>query len=446
MFGILLKQFLGNKTTIIAFFTLITIGVISIGLGNHFLNKQKTEINQIAPYQKKNHKTNASHFPNELAYALYYQKFAYINPLSPISSLSIGQRDVNTNILNIGILALEGQKYDTDLVNPVKQQIGNLDLSFVIIFIFPLVIIALSFNLLSEEKERGIWKLIRVQGESPTKFLLSKLGVRILFIVSILLVLFCISVIWGKIPLDTDLIYFMGISILYLIFWFGLALLVVSFQKNSNTNAIILIMIWVIQVMVLPMIISNYSNHKYPIKDALSLSISQRDNYHKKWDVDKKPTMDKFYKKYPQYSHYGYPKDGFTWEWYYAMHYLGDEESQADQNALFEKVKKRQALTKRLSIFCPPLNAQLAMNRLSNSGLDNYLSFLSGATLFHEKLRLSFYDKIFQEKGSDSVDWEIYKPEYHIDNTDKKTNSSIFILFIFIIISIITGVFKLNKI
>lgn len=446
MFGILLKQFFRAKTTLLAFSTLMIIGIISIGLGNYFVNKQAIEIKEIAPHQKKSHQLNAAHYPDDLAYALYYQRFAYINPFVPLTSLSIGQRDVNANILNIKILTLQGQKFDTDLINPVKQQVGNLDLSFVILFIFPLIIIALSFNILSEEKERGIWNLIRVQGKSPARFLLSKLAVRALFVVGTLLSLFVIAMIWGSIALDVAFISFISLSVLYILFWLVVSFLVVSFQQNSNTNAITLITIWLLQVIVLPMVISNYTNHTYPMGEALRLSIKQRDMYHEKWDINKKETMDKFYKHYPQFAHYGDPDEGFTWKWYYAMQQMGDDDSLAEQYALIEKVNKRQSLIQKLSIICPPLSTQLAMNDLAHSGLNNYLSYLNETSAFHEKLRLGFYDKIFQKKGSDAVDWSKYTPEFHRDTSSQVPSRSLFTILVFISLIGSFSILKLRKI
>ena len=48
------------------------------------------------------------------------------------------------------IRALEGQKYDANLTNPANLLLGNLDFSFVLIYLFPLLIIAFTYNIIAE--------------------------------------------------------------------------------------------------------------------------------------------------------------------------------------------------------------------------------------------------------------------------------------------------------
>ena len=45
-----------------------------------------------------------------------------------------------------------------------------------------------------------------------------------------------------------------------------------------------------------------------------------------------KTTIEKFYKHYPQFSSFGYPKESFNWLWYYAMQQMGDDESKAQSD------------------------------------------------------------------------------------------------------------------
>ena len=38
------------------------------------------------------------------------------------------------------------------------------------------------------------------------------------------------------------------------------------------------------------------------LPEAMRTAIAQRDGYHVKWDTDKKETIEKFYKHYPQFT------------------------------------------------------------------------------------------------------------------------------------------------
>jgi ABC-2 type transport system permease protein len=97
---------------------------------------------------------------------LYYFRFGLVNHTPNLAGLSIGQRDINPSIISVTIRNLEEQKYTTDLMNPMYQLLGNLDFSFVLLYFFPLIIIAFCFNIISEEKEEGTWSLLLTQAQN----------------------------------------------------------------------------------------------------------------------------------------------------------------------------------------------------------------------------------------------------------------------------------------
>ena len=120
-----------------------------------------------------------------------------------MAGLSIGQADVNPVVKRITIKTFEAQKYDTDLVNPMNLQSGNLDLSFVLIYLLPLLAIVFTFNAISEETETGTWRLVAIQAKSKLGFVLAKLAVRLLLLFGMLVVLFVIAKLVLDIPLNT---------------------------------------------------------------------------------------------------------------------------------------------------------------------------------------------------------------------------------------------------
>ena len=97
-----------------------------------------------------------------------------------------------------------------------------------------------------------------------------------------------------------------------------------------------------------------------------------------------KTTMEKFYKHYPQFSSFGYPKESFNWLWYYAMQQMGDDESKAQSDQLiinYGNVKNEPEPF----FFIPGLHTQFQFNDLTHSGLSNQLKFMQATGKFHEK-------------------------------------------------------------
>lgn len=159
------------------------------------------------------------------------------------------------------------------------------------------------------------------------------------------------------------------------------------------------------------MVLNNYISNKYPIDDAFAMTIKSRDAYHKKWDSDKRATMDKFYAHYPQFSSYELQEEGFSWLWYYAMQQMGDDESVEERTAFYQTIKNRENLSTRLAQFVPSLQLQLSLNDIAQTSLSHHVDFLDATTKWHERVRLGLYPKIFDGKTGDDVEWSTFGAE-----------------------------------
>ncbi|WP_281986667.1 DUF3526 domain-containing protein [Aquimarina aggregata] len=417
-YKLFLQQCIRSKEVWISLLLITLLGIISLVIGSKHLVRQQEAIAEIKTYQQQHFDRQASLHNEDLGLLLYYTKFAYVNNLNPLAGISIGQGDVNPTVKRISIKTFEAQKFDTDLVNPMNLQSGNLDLSFVIIYLFPLLVIVLTFNALSEETETGTWRLVAIQTKSKLGFLISKLLIRLALLYIVLIFLFCIAKFMLNIPINGSFLSILGLSMLYIIFWFTLSFFVISFKKSSGFNALLLLSIWLILIILLPAGINAYISSKYPVPEALSTAIAQRDGYHTKWDTEKLPTIKKFYSHYPQFKKYGYPTDGFNWLWYYAMQQMGDDDSKNQREALSKKIKLRERTSKQIASVIPNMQLQLAFNLLAGTSMSQHMEYLKGTEGFHEELRLFFYPKIFEKQQADTIDWHRFKPKYYEEKTD----------------------------
>ena len=444
MYRLMIIQFVRNKIAVVSLALLLASGIISLVVGKNFLIQQQAALDETAAYQKE-HITRLVKYENkEMGLLLYYLKFAYVNPTSNMAGLSIGQRDINSSIQSPTIRTLEGQKYDTEIRNPYYLMTGNFDLSFVILYLFPLVIIALSFNLYSEEKELGTWPLIRSQDISSRKYLLTKISVPYLFVTLVLFLLYTLSAILLRISFNKTFVAYMLSNFMYVSFWFSVVLFVISFFKNSSVNAIGLLSIWLFLTLLLPAAINNHITRKYPVPESLSTMLKQRDGYHKKWDIPQDSTMSLFFKEYPEYAEYKWTQEGLNWLWYYAMQHMGDAEATTDRKLFMQKLYQRENLSKRLSSLIPTLYTQLYNTDLAQSSLSNHLKFLDSTTIFHERLRKYFYPKIFTAAPVLQEDWNRFTPEYCYIKNDAPLSHSLYTgLFVLLIAGI--GVIRFQR-
>ena len=443
MYALLIKQFVRSRISLVALLMLLIMGIIAILIGRQFLVKQEETIAKVTAHQRAHIERNVAAI-DEMGLLLYYLKFSFISKPDKLAGISIGQRDINPGIQSVTIRTLEAQKYDTDLTNPVQLQSGNLDLGFVIIYLFPLVIIAFTFNLFSEENESGTWRLVTIQSKSAFRFLLAKLSVRAIFIYGMLMLVFLMAAFVLPLPLTESFAAVIVLSVLYITFWFALSFWLSMLKRSSGFNVLTLLTVWVTLTILLPAAVNNYVASIYPVPEALSTIVTQRDGYHKKWDMDKKITMDKFYAHYPQFQKYGIPDENF-WIWYYAMQQMGDDESLQQAKAMREKIMQREKASRMFSLLVPTMHTQLLFNDLAQTSLRNHTEFLVRTNEFHERMRLYFYPKIFETASVKNEGWRKHKPEYFLEKNDFSWPAAIAPLLIITAIISILGAYNIKK-
>jgi len=413
MTQLLIKQYIRSKALMVGLLLLFFTGLVSIHIGKVFLDKQQETIESTAHAHRENIDRNLRYVDGHIGLLLYYIRFGLADEAPALAGLSIGQRDIRPPAQLINIRNLEEQKNTSELVNPFYQLLGNLDFSFVLVYLFPLVIIAISFNVLSEEKESGTWQLLSSQSARPFDIIKAKILIRLVSVLAVLITLLMIAKIYLAIPFNQALIAFSLVSILYVVFWFALVWYVISLDKSSNDNALVLLSIWIVITIIIPAGLNNLVKNLYTIPEAYETTIDSRDGYHTKWDLPKEPTIAKFKEQYPQFNQYEHPEgQSFGWFWYYAMQHMGDVESTEARNTMKEKLAQRNRFTQVVGYLLPNVHTQLSLNALAHSDMTNQLNYMEALEQYHEQLRLNFYPMVFDQKPIADEDWDQYELEY----------------------------------
>jgi ABC-2 type transport system permease protein len=178
-------------------------------------------------------------------------------PAAPLGALAIGQAELLPAWYPVTARGPHHFLARNEPDNPLRLAVGNFDAAFVIVWLLPLVVIALSFNVVSAERERGVLALALAAGSSPAGFILGKVAARALLVfVSLWLALLAAALAAG-VPLGRAagalplLLWFTGAT-LYAAFWFALALFVNSRPRASDQNAGLLAGAWLVLVVLLP--------------------------------------------------------------------------------------------------------------------------------------------------------------------------------------------------
>ncbi len=341
----------------------------------------------------------------EAGEVLYYLAFPASQPRPPVAALARGRAAVETENLRIRLLALEGQLYEHETVNPRLAAAGTLDLAFLLIALLPLFIIAVSYDLVSGEREGGTWNLVRLFAP-PRRLLAAKLASRAILVGAVAAFVMAAGAVMAGIGLDGRAGWMFALVALNTVFWFAVCLAVAEGRQSSVAGAMILAGIWVVLTILAPAALSLANAVLHPVPEALELTVHQRQGYHEAWDLPPSATMESFYRDYPEWSDQDVPEDVFTWGWYYAMNHRGDQAAREASRAYRDTLRQREAWARRWSLFAPPLAAQLALDRLAGTDLAARLETQDAVRRFHERLKAHFFPDFFAATPIDAVAWD----------------------------------------
>lgn len=404
-----MKNFLSGRGVIAGLVLLAAAGLYAIAQGNQVIEQQRRAL-AAAPRLAAEHREtllamHAGKTEEGPGGLLYYLHFSTVREPSRLAPLAVGLRDLHPYNLRVRLLALEGQLYDGDIANPAVLALGNFDVAFLLVFCYPLLVIAFLHNTLSAEQESGAWRMLCAYPVSPWRMLLGKALIRFIPILAVWLATLLAAVFWLDLPFDGRLLSLGLLGLTYLGFWFALALAVMTTQGSSNFNAVALLGCWLLLVVLAPVSLNLALSAQLPVPEAFELTILQREGYHNKWDQPKQATMRRFFDRYPQFAAYPVPEDRFTWAWYYAMQHMGDEEAATAAARWKEKLLAREQRAAALSSFIPPALVQSTLSRLCGTGLSPHIAYLDSVRRYHEELRLAFYPYLFQDPPVPPVDW-----------------------------------------
>ncbi len=225
---------------------------------------------------------------NELA------NFKAVLPPAPAAPLAVGQSDIFPQ-------AFYYRKYNDDspsqatvdgkslsnvfpsrlTANPLRLLTGRFDLAFVLIYMFPLVIIALGFNLVAAEKESGTLALALSQPVTLKTLVLSKTVVRFALVGAAAILIPLLGLVIGGLFSQYDFsplrlaVWFLAAAG-YGAFWFALSMLVNFWGNSSARNALTLAVGWLGIVILIPILAGLAAQVIFPAPSSITFADRER--------------------------------------------------------------------------------------------------------------------------------------------------------------------------
>tara|TARA_B100000131_G_scaffold315086_1_gene352951 strand:+ start:130 stop:1446 length:1317 start_codon:yes stop_codon:yes gene_type:complete len=160
--------------------------------------------------------------------------------------------------------------FDSDLseeiANPERLAIGTLDFNFVFIYLYPILMIILLFNIGGLEKDLRFSRLIYLQNITNAKWLFARFSFY--FIITFLLMVGFTSVsalltgvLKNELPNFINLLFTI---LAYILMWFTIFFFINYFGKGSSDQAMKMITIWLALCIVIPGIVHQITSTRYP--------------------------------------------------------------------------------------------------------------------------------------------------------------------------------------
>jgi len=323
-------------------------------------------------------------------------------PAQPLSPLALGQSDMLPDHYQISYRNKTTFMYDGEIENPWNLMSGRLDTVFVVVYLLPLLIIALSYNLLSAERERGTLKLVLSNPLSLTSLLAGKLLARALplLVGASLLPLLAL---WIFFPPARQLdawplsVSWMVIVTAYGLFWFALTALVNVKGFSSAGNALLLVSSWVVLTLILPVAVNLLVSSISPAPSRVELATQTRlvtiEGLNRYSDL---LSTDYRYTTNPEVL---LPKDGkLEIPERLKAFYLENKDVDARINVLLDDFDRQlagqQALVDRFGFVSPAIVAYEGITALSGTGSRRYSQFKEQIATFHQRWREYFEPRV----------------------------------------------------
>ncbi len=342
--------------------------------------------------------------PNGVGWAVHFA-YAVPNDPAPTSGLCLGQRDLYPAYYRITMTDLARQMNVGELANPMKLLTGNFDLSYVIVFLFPLLVVALFYDLYAKEKEEGTLALLKSQPTSIAKLFVSKAILRLLLVWGFLVVLLLLGFLIQGIALTDHLglfIQWVSVAFGYTLIWMVLMSLIVAIRMGSALSAIMGLGVWLLFTLVAPAILNLFLLANEPLPNRAELVHEVRELNDRMWEEPRSFVLDKFYPNHPMFSE---DTTDFN-KWYYAGFTLIDEEANAIKADFEQQVAKRNALLERWAWLAPAAMVHEQLSSLSNTDRSSHMEFVEEVHAYHTELKKLYYARIFNQENFSVADLE----------------------------------------
>ncbi|REE02048.1 DUF3526 domain-containing protein [Marinoscillum furvescens] len=421
------KVFIRNRFQLLMLGVLFLFGLYAIYHGQAEIIDQRDTINAVMKLEQSEFDAYKSSFTEELktleqeqthdvasrpAYAWYRHGYHAVLPPHDFAALAIGQRDLYRYYYRLTAMSLYYQLFENELANPGNLLTGNFDLAFVLVYLFPLLIIAFGYGLYASDKEHGILALLKVQATSVHKVLLIRMLCYFTLVVGLGLLLSIIGLYTSGNPLQSQnwlpALVWLVCVIVYCAFWFGLLFAIVSFRKSSSFNAIAAVGCWLLFLIIVPAVLNVIVTTRYPLNSVALADLTRRTGLENEDDKEEAlAVINEFLEHKPELAKSDSAlEENLLPKAYAAFTSLKDIHHRQEVDAYYEGVIRRQQWAANYLWLSPAAYMQEVLVKVVDTDLGQFLHFQDQLVSFHQQISDFYFSRLFQNRPISREDYE----------------------------------------
>ena len=326
-------------------------------------------------------------------------------PPAPLAAFTIGQSDLQPVALKVTVAGVRAAGSSATLENPFKLLVGHFDLSFVYLYIFPLLIIGITYGLTSAERESGLLRMVMAQPIRLTSVVRGKIGVRVVLLGSCMVLgSGVIGVLAGvDVAFQRWLLWLLA-AFIYGAFWVGLCVFVDSRVQAASTGALVLAGCWLAVAVVIPALVSFFATVLYPVPSRMEYITAMRTESSLAQQQGA-ASLARFFEDHPEIAPVSDDDANF------AMLRVAREERIAEQLAPLEaryneQQAKQKALIDKIGYLSPTVLTHQAFMDIAGTGSIQFVRFQEEAYAFQEAWKAHFVPRYFADVAFRAADYD----------------------------------------
>lgn len=317
-------------------------------------------------------------------------------PPAPLSALAIGQGDVYPNYIKVTARSLDALVSGDQIEHPLAVSNGQFDAAFVVLFLYPLLIFAVSFDLTASERDRGTLRMVLAQPVTLREVVAGKMLVRAgKLAVPLLLIPISVAALsssagegfWLRASLWT------AVVLIYGAIWHGIALVVNARGMSAPANALVLAGIWLLFAVVGPSCVNLLIAVRYPMPWRVEAAVEARAATQEA-TVQGSRQLGQFLQDHPTTANVG--REGMK---QFALLQAARDRRVADRlhavEASFDaQLRKQQRLASWLSVLSPTMVAQSVLLDVAGTSTYRFDHFRDEVATFQQRWKAYFEPRV----------------------------------------------------